>query len=220
MPRRSDRESITLRPKSHPINWSLLFSAGENPFPLRLEHIKPNVRGPAGDGVAGQRYGVVDEEGVIGKIPYRKAGANSRRMKNTDVEIIRKEIKELIDGLIRGCEALDPEAAFGIFSDSPDFLMMGTDGSVVDCPTYLKNNVDYLQTCDQFRLTTNHEEIRIIDPAVTVFAWSYTAEAFLKTGERDIFDNAGASFVFHKVNGNWKVVYYHESSSPPRRVMP
>ncbi len=163
-------------------------------------------------------YGVVEKEGAIRKIPYRKAGANSRRMKNTDVEVIRKEIKELVDGLIRGCESLDPETAFGIFSDSPDFLMMGTDGSVVDHPTYLKNNLDYLQTCDQFRLTTHHEEIRIIDPGVAVFAWSYAAEAFLKTGEREIIDHAGASFVFQKVKGRWKVVYYHESSSPPRRV--
>jgi hypothetical protein len=163
-------------------------------------------------------YGVVEKEGAIRKIPYRKAGANSRRMKNTDVEVIRKEIKELVDGLIRGCESLDLEAAFSIFSESPDFLMMGTDGSVVDHKTYLKNNFEYLQTCEKFRLTTNREEIRIIDPAVAVYAWSYTAEAFLKTGEREIFDNAGASFVFHKVNGSWKVVYYHESSSPPRRV--
>ncbi len=41
--------------------------------------------------------------------------------------------------------------------------------------------------------------------------------ATLKTGEQDIIENAGASFVFSRVNDEWKVIYYHESSSPPTR---
>lgn len=135
----------------------------------------------------------------------------------TEKEQIREELRRAIHTLITGCESLDMDLAFRIFSDSTDFLMMGTDGSLCDYRTYLKNNIDYIMTCSSFKLTTFKEEIRVLDRDMAIFSWAYGAEATLKTGERDIVENAGASFVFHKLNDEWKVVYYHESSVPPRR---
>ena len=110
------------------------------------------------------------------------------------------------------------DLAFKVFSDSPDFLMMGTGGNLCDYQTYLKDNIDYLKTCSKFELTTFKEEVRVLDRETAVFSWAYKAVATLKTGERDVIDNAGASFLFRKVDGEWKVVYYHESSVPPVRV--
>jgi hypothetical protein len=143
---------------------------------------------------------------------------NVKHLSNPETERIKEELQEAIDTLIAGCEMLDMELAFRAFSNSPDFLMMGTDGSLCDYQTYLKNNADYLMTCSSFKLTTLRKEIRILDRSTGIFAWAYRAEATLKTGERDVFENAGATFVFSKVNDEWKVVYYHESSLPPVRV--
>jgi hypothetical protein len=151
-------------------------------------------------------------------IPERSGAMDADRMTDSEKKAIEREIKERIGELIRGCESLDPELAFRAFSDSPAFLMMGTDGSLCDRATYVKNNVEYLRTCSALRLTTKREEIRILSPSAAVFAWAYAAEAVLKTGDRDIFDNAGASFVLQKVDGKWEAVYYHESSTPSRRV--
>jgi hypothetical protein len=134
-------------------------------------------------------------------------------------EQIHKEIKEAINTLIVGCENLDMDLAFDVFFDSPDFLMMGTDGTICDYQTYLKNNIKYLMTCSSFKLTTYREEIRIINPEIAIYSWAYRADATLKTGEQDIVENAGASFVFEKINEEWKVVYYHESSAPPKRIL-
>lgn len=133
-------------------------------------------------------------------------------------EKIINELHEAIHTLITGCETLDMDLAFGSFSNSPDFLMMGTDGTLCDYQTYLNNNVNYLMTCENFKLTTFQEEIRILGPDMAVFSWAYRAEAALKTGEQDIIENAGASFVFKRVNDVWKVVYYHESSVPLIRI--
>jgi hypothetical protein len=139
-------------------------------------------------------------------------------LSNSEKEKIKNELHQAIDTLIAGCEALDMELAFRVFSNSPDFLMMGTDGSLCDYQTYVNNNINYLMTCTDFKLTTFQEEIRILDRDTAIFAWAYRAEATLKTGERDIVENAGASFVFSKVNDEWKVVYYHESSVPLARI--
>ena len=142
----------------------------------------------------------------------------SNEFSRLDRQQIEDELSTTFDELIAGCEALDLERAFSIFADTPDFLMMGTDGSLCDHRTYLKNNIDYMMTCTSFKLTTFRREIRIISREVAILSWAYRAEAGLKTGERDIIENAGASFVFRKVAGEWKVVYYHESSVPPVRV--
>lgn len=143
---------------------------------------------------------------------------NAEHLSYSEKGKIKKELQEAIHTLIAGCEALDMELAFGIFSSSPDFLMMGTDGSLCDYQTYLNNNINYLMTCENFKLTTFQEEIRILDRDMAVFSWGYRVEATLKTGEQDIIENAGASFVFSKVNDEWKVVYYHESSVPLIRI--
>ena len=143
---------------------------------------------------------------------------NVEHLSDSEREKIKNELQEVINTLIAGCEALDMELAFGMFSNSPDFLMMGTDGSLCDYQTYLDDNINYLMTCENFKLTTFQEEIRILDHDMAIFSWAYRAEATLKTGEQDIVENAGATFVFSKVNDEWKVVYYHESSVPPTRV--
>ncbi len=143
---------------------------------------------------------------------------NNQALTMAEKEQIHKEIKEAINTLIIGCESLDMDLAFEIFYNSPDFLMMATDGSLCDYQTYLKNNIDYLMTCSSFKLTTYNEEIRIFDSETVIYSWAYRADATLKTGEKDIVENAGASFVFKQINDQWKVVYYHESSSPPTRM--
>jgi hypothetical protein len=141
----------------------------------------------------------------------------SKRLTIAEKETIERELREALDTLTAGCEKLDMELAFRIFADSPDFLMMGADGSLCDYQTYLKNNVDYLMDCSTFTLTTLQREYRILGSNTAILSWVYKAEAGFKNGERDVFDRAGASFVFRKMKDDLKVVYYHESSLPPRR---
>ena len=140
------------------------------------------------------------------------------QLSDSEKEKIREELHQIINTLIAGCEALDMEMAFGMFSDSSAFLMMGTDGYLCDYQTYVDNNVSYLMTCSNFELTTRRQEIRILARDTAIFSWAYSAAATLKTGERDLVENAGASFVFGRVDGEWKVVYYHESSAPAQRI--
>ena len=135
-----------------------------------------------------------------------------------DKNRIEEEISEIINTLIQGCVTLDMDMAFGMFSDDPDFIMMGTDGSQVDHATYVNNNITYLTDCSAFELTTFNGETRVLDENTAIYSWAYQAKATLKSGDIDMVDNAGATFVFRKVDGEWKVVYYHEATVPPRRI--
>lgn len=139
-------------------------------------------------------------------------------LSSEEIGEIKKELQSVIDTLIRGCEALDMKTAFQMFCDSDDFLMMGTDGSLCDYGTYLENNINYLGGCRSFRLTTHDSRIRVFDKNTAVYSWAYGVEAVLKTGGKDIIEKAGASFFFRRIDGTWKVVYYHEASVPPVRI--
>jgi hypothetical protein len=139
-------------------------------------------------------------------------------LSTTENEKIENEIQVIIDTLIQGCETLDMDMAFGMFANIPEFIMMGTDGSQVDHDTYVNNNVAYLGDCSAFELKTFNGEIRVLDKNTAIYSWSYSAKATHKSGYIDMVDNAGATFVFSKLNGEWKVVYYHEATVPPYRI--
>jgi ketosteroid isomerase-like protein len=134
---------------------------------------------------------------------------------NLDTKKIEKEIKEIINTLIMNFEALNTDAAFNVYDDSPDFSMIASDGSCLDYKTFFNGNKNYLENCSNFKLNTIKEKIKILSNDLVLFSWIYKAEATLKTGEKNIWDKAGASFLFKKIDDNWKVIYYHESSLPP-----
>ena len=139
-------------------------------------------------------------------------------LSENEIEEIKKILDININLLIKGCETLNMEMAFKIFKNSPFFLMMGTDGTLCDYNTYINNNINYLKECSNFKLVTYNKEIRILDQNNAIYSWTYGVEATLKTGDKDIIKNAGASFIFKKINSKWEVVYYHESSLPMERT--
>lgn len=131
---------------------------------------------------------------------------------------IKKEIEEAFNTIIIGCESFDMELAFKVFNNSPDFYMVGPDCSICDYQTYIENNKNYFKECSDFKLTTLNKKIKYLGSDMVFFTWVYKAEATLKTGGKDIFEKAAASFLFKKINDEWKVIYYHEAALPPKKI--
>ncbi len=122
---------------------------------------------------------------------------------------IEKEIREAFNTVIEGCESLDMDLAFRVFHNSPDFYMIGPDCSFSDYSTYVNNNINYLEECSDFKLDTFDTKIKFLDSDMVILSWIYKAEATLKTGEKDVFEKAAATFLFKKIGNEWKVIYYH-----------
>ena len=142
------------------------------------------------------------------------------RVSESERKTIEAGILALLDRLIAGCESLDMDAAFGPFSRSSEFRMIGADGALCDFATFYRNNVSYLETCSAFSLSTIAADVLVLRLDLAVLSWVYRAEATLAGGERDVIERAGATFVFEKRDGEWKAVRYHESSLQPVRVRP
>lgn len=142
-----------------------------------------------------------------------------------DKETITKEINMVLDDLIASYEAMDIEASFKVFSTDPDFFMIGNDGLIYDHETFYTANKNYFDLCSAFALTTYIRDIKVLTSDLVLVSWHYKAVATLKegpsgsrTGGKDVFDTAGATFLFKKIDGQWQVVNYQESTQPPRRV--
>ncbi|MEJ2543571.1 MAG: nuclear transport factor 2 family protein, partial [Calditrichaceae bacterium] len=135
-----------------------------------------------------------------------------------DAKNIINEVDEIVEDLIASYEALDLETSFSFFSNDPDFFMIGSDGLIYDHETFYMATKIYFNECAKYELITYFKDIKVLTPELVLVSWHYKAIATKHTGGRDVFDPAGTTFLFQKINGQWKVVNYHESTLLPKRV--
>ena len=134
-----------------------------------------------------------------------------------DKESITQEIDRILDDLIASYETMDIEASFKVFSTDQDFFMIGSDGLIYDHETFYTANRSYFDLCSAFALTTYIRDIKVLSNDLALVSWHYKAIATLKAGGKDVFDTAGATFLFQKIDNQWSVINYQESTLPPRR---
>lgn len=133
-----------------------------------------------------------------------------------DHEMITQEINQVLDDLIACYEVLDIETSFKFFSTDPDFFMIGSDGLIYDHETFYNANKMYFNECSKYELLTYFRDVKVLTKDLVLVSWHYKAIATRLTGGRDIFDPSGATFLFQRLDGKWKVVNYHESTLHPR----
>jgi len=115
-----------------------------------------------------------------------------RRTSESKRKKIEAEILAALERLIAGCGALDMGAAFGPFSRSSEFRMIGADGALCDFATFCRNNVSYLETCSAFSVSTIAADVLVLRSDLAVLSWVYRAEATLAGGERDVIERVCA----------------------------
>jgi uncharacterized protein (TIGR02246 family) len=135
-------------------------------------------------------------------------------------ESAKKEIREVIDRLLQAADALDAEALLSSYWNSPDFILLTTQGSMVDYQGAKAGFAGMYQVLTALKFTTFKDEFRFISENTVLCAWTGKCDATYKTGERATIETYAFTFVFKKLDDQWKVVYSHESASPPVLVTP
>ncbi len=87
---------------------------------------------------------------------------NVNLLTESDKDLIKKEIRKEIDSLIAGCEMLDMEKAFAVFSDDPGFYMIAADGCSYDYHAFITNNRNYFKSCLAFQRNTDKLGIKVL----------------------------------------------------------
>ena len=136
-------------------------------------------------------------------------------MTHQEKDAAQKEIAGIIDGIVRSCDQLDYQGALKPYFDSPSFVAVNTDGSVVDYEGFKNLNTELFKAVSTFKFTTTTLDVHFLTDNVVLCTWTGNSEIVLTSGERFRTPAFAATLLFSKVNNEWKIMYSHESASPP-----
>lgn len=99
------------------------------------------------------------------------------------------------------------------YSDSPDWVMFGADGSRWDYQTTKKAQAIF-ESVASYKFTSTYAHLIFITKDVVISASQDKDEVTMKTGEKMSYDPHAYTLVFKRIGGQWRVVYSHDSGTP------
>jgi ketosteroid isomerase-like protein len=134
-------------------------------------------------------------------------------------ENVKKELTEAVSVISQSLEKMDAEALFQSYSDSPDFILFTTDGSMLNYAGAKNHHVMWFKSLSSLNVTTLKQEFRTLPGNAVVCAWCSRFAMTLKSGGQPTVDFA-VTFIFNKIDGHWKVIYQQTSALPPAQDKP
>ena len=142
------------------------------------------------------------------------------QMTPQEKDAAKKEIAGIVDGIVRSCDQLDYQGALKPYYDSPSFVAVNTDGSVVDYEGFKSLNTELFKAASSFKFNTTKVDVHFLADNVVLCTWTGNSEIGLKSGEHFRTPAFAATLLFSKVNSEWKITYSHESASLPTKETP
>lgn len=130
-----------------------------------------------------------------------------------DQDTAKKEISAVVKLINQSLEKKDVEALFQLYSDSSDFFT--TDGSMINFQAFKNHNTAWLNSLTALKVTTYGEFYRFLPGNTVICSWTGKFEMTLKSGEELKIDKFGITYIFRKIDNNWKVIHQHASALPP-----
>ncbi len=125
------------------------------------------------------------------------------------------DIRAAVNSMVLGMESSNFDSAMAIFADTPEFLMITTDGVAMDYKGFSSLNKEFFRTASGAKLITIQDTAQILASNLVLYTWIYSADIAVKTGEHYVNDRVAATFLFRKIGNRWMAVYFHESALPP-----
>lgn len=139
---------------------------------------------------------------------------------DAEKEALKNEVKRDFNAMIEACNKVNVETALKLFWDSPDFIGIGVDGVIIDFSQFRKANEDMFNNAKSMQFTTIKDDVRILKNDQVLYIYQYNAEIIMNTGEKINYDKLTMTSLIEKIEGFWKIVFYHESGMPPVVTQP
>ena len=146
------------------------------------------------------------------------SASDKTEISSTEKEVAQKDISNKIDEIIEGCKQLNVDSALKPYSDSSDFVIVNTDGSVTNFQTMRNAQTEFFKSAKSINFTTIKEDFKFLSKFLVLCTWTGRNEFELKSGERMKIEPYVGSMLFSKTDNNWKIIYAHESSATPVKV--
>jgi len=142
------------------------------------------------------------------------------QMTPQEQDVAKKEISEVLNQQLQTASKLDAEALLQAYANSPDFILLTTTGSMVDYQGTKNGTAEMYKSLTALKFTTVKSEFRFLPGNIVICAWLGKCDITFKTEERATIDSYAITFVFKKLDNHWKIIYSHESASPPAEETP
>jgi hypothetical protein len=130
-------------------------------------------------------------------------------------ETAKKEIAGAVDVILQNLEKMDIEALGQSYSDTIGFLLITTDGTMADLGMSRNGHAAWFKSLSALDVTTAREEFRFLPGSDVICSWLGKFDMTPRTGGKLLIDRFGITFIFRKIDGQWKVIYQQSSSLPP-----
>ena len=137
---------------------------------------------------------------------------------NIDNHRILNEVRLVFKDFTHYSETAQADSFLRCYAETRDFLAVSADGIVRNYKDFKKICKDYYESLKEQNIITTHEIIQVLDEITVLLCWSGNIDAFFKNGDMMKMQNYSITFLFKKINGEWKVIHSHESALPPQII--
>jgi len=143
------------------------------------------------------------------------AGQKPSLMTPLDQETAKKEIREAVRVIFQNLEKMDAEALFQSYSNSSDLIFFTTDGSMTGLLEAKNHHAAWFNSLSSLKVTIITDDFRFLPGNIVICSWLGKFEMTLGSGEQLKINKFGITFIFSKIDNQWKVIYQHSSALPP-----
>jgi ketosteroid isomerase-like protein len=137
----------------------------------------------------------------------------SEQLTQQQKDQIKSEVKGIRDSAFARFQRLDTEGAMQYYWDLPDFIAINSDGSRSDFQAMKKEHIDLFSSSASLKILFTREDFMVLSKDIAIAGLDLKAELAMKSGDKMVFDPDAATMVFKKIDGQWKVIYSHESGT-------
>lgn len=148
------------------------------------------------------------------------ATQNKYVLTEQEKETAKKEISAQIDTIIRGAKNLDVETAMQPYSNTENFLIINPDATFSGYQKMKSDNSEAFKKMRSLNFTTVNQEFRFLSDSQVLLTWFGKSEVELGSGEKIKYESYVGTMLFSRENGEWKIIYAHETASPPLQETP
>jgi hypothetical protein len=127
---------------------------------------------------------------------------------------VKREGELAVQELLNAFSVNDSAKVMAMTLSGPELSMVGASG-VLNYSDLRKLINQFFPKIEKQTFETKTEKYVVIDPACFIFTWYGKNGVYFRNGESIIYDDYLISMVFRKINGEWKMVYDHESLKYP-----
>lgn len=147
-------------------------------------------------------------------------GKGPAGMTHQQQETAKKEIGDVVNQISRNLEKMDIDALFQPYSNSSDFVFFTTNGSMEDLQQVKTEHAAWFKSLSALKVTKTKDKFTFLPGDDVICSWLGKFDVTLGAGQKLKIDKFGVTYLFRKIDNQWKVIYQHASALPPVPDMP